>query len=114
MKRIALPDHEKRQPTLADRFLATRFTQHGSLIDLSHTELTKRRLRSAHRFILDDEAAIRIATVARDLPELIIREHQFARAPFDLTWIEFPHEPIWRTVTGREPEEDCDQTVGYL
>jgi hypothetical protein len=108
---------EKRLPTLADRFLAT---AHGSLatnyLQRPYFEGLHRKVRAAHKFVFDEAAATRIAHVVRDVPELILREHEFARAPFDLTWIEYPHWKFWREV-GNDPlnqDATADHTIGYL
>ena len=107
---------ERRQPTLADRFLAKKFAAserylHGDVLDM-----LKSRVRTAHKFVLDDNATTRIAHVVRDIPDLLIREYDFARPPFDLTWIEFKHDLFWREVGNpREmQDDDSDMNVGYL
>jgi hypothetical protein len=70
--------------------------------------------RKAHRFVFDDTAIARVGEILHDIPELIVREHQFARAPYDLTWIEFPLAPLFESVTGESFEGGADNRVGYL
>ena len=106
----------KRESTLADRFLATR--GHDALIYMKKpfVEALLRKIRAAHKFVLDEDAATQVAHVVRDIPELLVRQHEFARAPFDLTWVEFPHWKFWREC-GNDPlnqDSTADHTLGYL
>ena len=69
----------------------------------------------AQEFVLDEDAATRVAEVVRDIPELLLREADFARAPFPLTWIEFPHWRFYEALHGVTVDDPgADQTVGYL
>jgi hypothetical protein len=104
--------NEKRQPLLADKFLLYKPTEF--IVDRRIEDRVRSRLLSAKRFRLDWEATQRAASVMRDIPDLLIREQQFARAPYPVTWIEFPFEPWWREITHREPAPDADTEIGYL
>lgn len=106
----------KREPTLADRFIAGRGAEADRFLQRPYVENLVRQVRATHKFVFDEAAATRLAHVVRDIPELLIREHAFARAPFDLTWIEFPHWKYWREV-GNDPngqDDTADHTIGYL
>ena len=108
---------ERRQPTLADRFVSKRYAAHDRYIHRDVLDHLQRRTRAAHKFVLDDKATERIGNVVRDIPDLLIREYDFARAPFDLTWVEFKHPVFWRAC-GNSPDDedpiDGDLMVGYL
>ena len=108
---------ERRQPTLADRFVAKRYAVRDRYIHRDVLDHLQSRTRAAHKFVLDDNATTRIGNVIRDIPDLLIREFDFARAPFDLTWVEFKHPVFWRACGNpldAEDHEDGDLDVGYL
>jgi hypothetical protein len=106
---------EKRNPTLADTFAYNRNPMMGEIIGKKATQTFQARTRAAHRFVFDDEASERVAKVVRDIPELILRESQFARAPFDLTWIEYQAMPYWSILGDQhQAENDHDTRVGFL
>jgi len=103
---------EKRAPTLADWFMFDhdRFTWvpnkvHDGVIN---------RLRLARKFVLDENATRRIAEVIRDIPDLIAREHLFARPPFDVTWIEFPADIMDETINLKDYEGDPQRRLKGL
>lgn len=104
---------EKREPLLADKFVANVSKQ--VVVHPVTLERIRNRVRSAKRFVLDPEGIVRAAEVMRDIPDLLIREQQFARAPYDLTWIEIGNFRLWwKTVTGREPHDTADEQIGYF
>lgn len=106
-------NERKPPPPLADRFRHARpdprHDYKPGVIDL-----VKRKLLNARRFVLDADAARRYGEVVRDIPDLILREHQFARAPFDTCWFEIPFPVFYETVTGNPIDEYGDWEVGYL
>jgi hypothetical protein len=102
---------DKRQLLLADEFLASR---REFIVDTNTESRVRSRVLSARRFVLDWQATERAASIMNDIPELLIREQQFARAPYPVTWIEFPFEPWWQALTGKEPLFDADTQIGYL
>jgi hypothetical protein len=109
-------DPTKRGPTLADRFATHRYPAHERYLAPGILEAMQQKTRMAHKFVLDEQATTRVAHVVRDIPDLILREHAFARAPFELSWIEFPHWLYWREI-GNNPElqdDKADHTIGYL
>lgn len=113
---------EKRRASLADRFLAIRSL---SLYPQKTTDSLKRSVRAARRFIFDDEAAMRLADVIYDVPDMLASQYQFARAPFDQTWIEFQGYPFFDRLKERAEAdgghyalrgspETADAVIGYL
>jgi len=108
---------EKRVPTLADGFIYNRTLPKRSILGEKQIKSLQARARQAHRFVFDNEASERVACVVRDIPDLVVRESQFARAPFDLTWIEYQADPYWMTVNAGKylhNYEDRDRRVAYL
>ncbi len=106
---------EKRKPLLADGFM--RFGATGLRVIESRTiKLTQQRLHVARKFRFDDDAIRRTAGVIRDIPELILRESRFARAPYDVTWIEMDNFPLyWQTMhPDRLMEPTFDLRLGFL
>src|SRR5215469_508673 len=115
----------KRGPTLADRVLAKKYSAREKVMHPKTMDQLHRSLIAAHRFVFDEEAARRVAQVVHDIPSLLVREHQFARAPFDITWIEYPSYAYWNYLHDAQPERyttqgewankaTADHTVGYL
>ena len=108
---------EKRQPLLADRFAANRDRTMLLMAGEKATREVQHRVRQARKLVFDVEATERVASVVRDIPELILRESQFARAPFDLTWIEYDAAAYWETLMGHPQNPDdntVDTRVGFL
>jgi len=101
-----------RRPLLADRFLYTSIKEPS--LRPGVLEAVRGKLRKARRFVLDDEATLRFAETIRDVPDLIIREQRFARAPFDTCWFEFPFPGFYEIVAGRTTDQDGDLQIGYL
>jgi hypothetical protein len=103
----------KRQPLLADVFVG--HNPKLSVVQQAVFDRIRNRVRSARRFVFDDAGLVRAAEVMRDIPELLIREQQFARAPYDLTWIEIGNFRLWgNVIVGREPDATSDEQIGYL
>jgi hypothetical protein len=88
-------ERAERQPTLADRFLQVPNVELTQLYHPKAVDQIKRSLRSAEKFVLDKPAAERIADVVMKVPDLLIREHRFAVAPFPVSWIEYPSFDYW-------------------
>src|ERR1051325_4521112 len=94
---------EKRRPTVADRFLATRLAAHEQILHPKAYEQIRNGVRNARKFVFDEDACRRIAHVVATIPDLLVREMQFARAPFDLTWIEWPSWYYWMALRDPNP-----------
>ena len=116
---------EKRQPILADRFLATPRDANAPLVHPKALDQMRSGIMKAERFVLDVEASERIAQVVMDVPDLLVREHRFARAPYDVTWIEYDAFAYWMTFRNADPKrydangeygdpETADKLVGFL
>lgn len=116
---------EKRRPTLADRFIHRKFSDWERVVHPKTIAQLQRSARAANRFVLTEAATLRIAQVIDSIPDLLIREQRFARAPYDLTWIEFPSHVLWNYMREQNPEayehqgrfgdlESSDHTIGYL
>jgi hypothetical protein len=115
----------KREPLLADRFAYRRFDVHDGIYHPKALAQLQHTVRAAHKFVFDEDAARRVAKVVSEVPDLLVREHRFARAPYDITWIEWPSWAYWQTLRDENPAlydtqgewgkiDTADHTVGYL
>jgi hypothetical protein len=106
----------KHEPILADQLAAI---SRGKIdlppkVDLRAVQA---RIRRAERMVFDTAASQRVGAVLRDIPELLIEQIQFARAPFDLCFIEYKSDVVWEAVSGYESNKDdrtSDEVVGLL
>lgn len=106
---------EKRQPLLIDRVLAA--TPHDlgrDIMERRVIEHAQGRLKKAKPFLLDAQAVSRFAKVARELPDLVVQQQEFARAPYEVMWVEFDYTQFWSELRQDEPDETSDSLVGYL
>lgn len=76
-------------------------------------------LPSARRFILTDQASIKLGEVTKETEGLMLKHHQFAVAPFPVTYLEFNihlfHKALGRPTTNDLYGDDgADWRVGYL
>ena len=119
------PEVERRRPTLADRFVVRQFAAHERAIHPKAVDQIKAGVRYARRFVMDDAAVERLADIIIEIPDLLIREHQFAVAPYDLTWIELPGHIMFRKFREQNPTlyaglgdfgdpDKADNMIGYL
>lgn len=102
---------KKRQPRLCDLLLST---PPMSVLPKAFVESTMQGVREAKRFVLDDEAALLVAEMIRDMPRVIADAQDFAIPPFTKMWIEFPFKRFWETITGRAADIDTDTQIGFL
>ena len=116
-------DPNERRPTLVDSFVAHRFTTgdpYARAIPMKLIKQLQGKAQRANKFVFDDAASIRMGDVVRDIPELMVRESQFARAPYGLTWVEFNSSLFWRTVYRDRPNKlalaspDHAARVGFI
>lgn len=106
---------EKRKPSLADIFVNQRFDNLSrARVPLKTIADIQVKVRRAKKYLFDDAASIRVAEVVRDIPELLIRESKFARAPYELTWIEFNSSLFWQTLHDDVGHEDHARNIGIL
>lgn len=106
----------KRTPTLADWILEERRPPFARPLIAEFSSL-QARLRKADRFVLDTDASTRVGEVLRDIPELLVEQLQFARAPFDLCWVEYDFEAIFRVLNPERydpADKTADQLIGIL
>ena len=103
-----------REPTMADRFVNAKL----SFPDVASTvRAAQHKARLAERFVFDRDASARVATVLRDVPELLVEQIQFARPPFDLCWIEYNVEVIFEMLNPdyiKEEDSTRDVHIGLL
>ena len=81
---------------------------------LKHIEKCVQAVPSAERFVLDAEGSQHFGEIMRANPEFIARNHEFARAPYPVTWIELDAKALYRGVTGKEPGPNADDKIGYM
>lgn len=90
---------QKREPTLADGFVMHRYTEHDPLrngLPIKTLRQLQALVLRANKYVFNDDASEVVGSVVRDVPELLVREARFARAPYSLTWIEFNSTRFWR------------------
>lgn len=102
----------KREPTLADLFLA--FGQDTEMHQPHFFETTRDHLMQSHRFVFDDEATQYVGDMIRTMPRIIADAQDFAIPPFKQTWIEFSSRILYEAVTGLPAAHNSDTRVGYL
>lgn len=103
--------HSKNEPTLLDTLLAKNMAMMRKYPDSNIL-----RLREAQRFVLDEDASFMVGALIKRAAPLILRQHEFARPPFDPTWVEM-NFPAYIRGLEREPssdESDPDWRVGYF
>lgn len=100
----------KRKPILADEFLQSKpegFNKQKALA-------TKQDLIEAKRFVMDEEAALYVADMIKEMPRVIADAQDFAIPPFTKTWIEFPFVSFWEAINGMPSAKDADTQMGFL
>lgn len=102
----------KRQPLMADRLLASKLAD----FPLVHKDQERIRgyLMESKRFVLDNNGAAYMAEIIRENPKMIARDVEFAIPPFPNMYVEIPFLTLYKEITGRDPDETADATVGYL
>lgn len=101
----------KPAPLLIDRFLATR--DPGLLTRRTYDNL-QARVRASKVFVMDEAAALRVAETCREVPDLLARQQQFARQPYDVMWVEFELRALWEAITGRVMDDRGDYKIAYF
>lgn len=109
-----------KQPTLFDQVLALPDTK-LHMKTAKEARSIQARVRRAEKLVFDTEASRRVGTVLRDVPELLVEQIQFARAPFDHCWIEYNALAMWQVLAppGKDvrwgpSDRDYDTQVGLL
>lgn len=110
----------KREPTLADQFINTpghKMYHSGYSSGRKALNILQDKIRRAEKMVFGKEASERVGIVLRDIPELLVEQLEFARAPYDLCWIEYDSDKVWE-VLGRKESAKADKTrdkiVGLL
>lgn len=98
----------KEEPRLIDKLLDNKQA-------LSHSGISPLSLRMAKRFVLDAQASRLVADLIVHAGPLLMSQHQFARAPHPLTWLEMDFTAYSRGIPGMNPEDPtADTRVGYF
>lgn len=107
---------EKREPLLADLFLASDvMNEFAHALKPGFLSNVRNALYQAKRFVLDEKATEYIAEVVATAPETIAMAQDFALLPFPVMYIELPDFRKWyRQTNGFDAMTDSDQKVGYL
>ena len=78
-------------------------------------------LPRARRFILTEDSSSQLGHIIARAEDLILKHHQFALAPYPVTYIEFNvrrmHDSLGRATTGQMPNyigTEPDEWLGYL
>lgn len=98
---------------LADSFMRSQSRVQRSLVAPRVIEQVRRRLLVAKRFNFDAIASRRLGEVIRDVPNLLIQQQSFARAPYDVMWIEIDFQAFGRELSSYL-DVRSDSKVGYL
>ena len=105
----------KRKVLLADQFINVKLNVNNAFIDHRVHKSIQANTMYARKFVFDETASAKVAEVVKEIPELLLQQSEFARPPFDLTWIEYNHRAFWKTMQPNvEPAENADNRVGYL
>jgi hypothetical protein len=106
------PEQRRRdEPTLADLLM------HSKEQDILWGQRgipAKLKLMQAHRFVLDGHASLFFGNVVHQYAREVLRQHEFARAPFDVTWIEFDCRAYNSVVPTGSMSVPEDETAGFL
>jgi hypothetical protein len=97
----------KREPTLLDRYLQVK----------GHEGPPLSRYLEAHKFVFDAKASKFVGDLLRRAPLEILQEHEFARTPFPVTWVEIDHTAYWEGLglaSAIPPDGKEDTHVGFL
>jgi hypothetical protein len=97
----------KETPTLLDMFLRTGILAH-------EPSKMRLRMRMAKSFVLDDEASEFLGYILKSVGPMVLREHEFARAPYDQTWVELNFRAYARNMPVSGPEVNADTRLGYF
>jgi hypothetical protein len=106
----------KREPLLADLFLASQYpVRFAKFMAPGFIGKIRTGLYEAKRFVMDDAACRYIAEAIVAAPEAIAMAQEFALLPFPTMYVELPNFHEWyRMINHREPQPDSDRKVAYL
>lgn len=93
----------KPDPTLADRFLAASPAKILMPGRPKYIRAMQAQVRRAEKFVFDTDATRRVGQIVLDIPDLMLGQVSFARAPFDLCWLEYPTDALDPACAAIEP-----------
>jgi hypothetical protein len=102
----------KRQPLMADKLLARQPADFPA--KRREQERIRNYLLEAKRFVMDYDGVCYAAEIIRKNPGMIAKNVEFATPPFPSMYIEFSFLTFYKELTGRDPDEYADATMGYL
>jgi hypothetical protein len=103
--------HSKNPPTLYDNLMASRPQRHGLLKKTVDEAMLP--LKMAHVYVMDEEASAFLGHLLKNITPQLLGQHEFARAPYPNTWIEFDFPAYMKALDGRDPSSDGDKRVGF-
>lgn len=103
---------KKPSSTLADDLIFSEDKQ--AIVDKKTEAMVRAKVRSAKRFVLTEEAAIKVGEAIRAYPEMLVEQGVFARTPFETCWIEMPSYRFHETIVPGSSTPEADTRVGYL
>ncbi len=101
------------ETTLADELLHASKTR-ATIMEPKLMSKLDHVLRSAQRFVLTEEAAIKVGEAIHNYPEMLVEQGIFARAPFDTCWIELPSYEFHERIVPGSASPSSDIRTGYL
>lgn len=87
------------------------------IINGSVAKTVKALAPQARSFIFDEAASRRIGEFIRDCPDILVDQMQFARLPYDVTYIEVDIHALYEAVGRRRSSQlyaDPDHRIGFL
>ena len=103
--------HSKNPPTLYDNLMASGMNAH--LLSKGLVDDVVGPLKRAHLYVLDEEASAFLGDMLKQITPLVLGQHEFARAPYPETWVEFDFPAYMKALDGRDPDADGDTRVGF-
>lgn len=108
---------EKREPLLADKFLATTYGRKGlfDILPRDYYETARSNLLLSKRFVLTEQAAKYCAELLKEAPRIVADAQDFAIPPFERTYIEIPYRVWYETISDSLSDiETGDRRIGYI
>ena len=100
--------------SLADRFLAQKWNPANQLVHESVQHHVNSLVRRARRIVFDETASRRVGEIGRSVPDLIAENQEFARAPYEVTWIEVDATALVGATAPPPEDIPADAKVGWL
>jgi hypothetical protein len=107
---------KKREPLLIDSFLAIKSSDRtmNTVIDPKFFNAIQQKCKVSKRFVLDHEAVLKVGKTIREVPDLLAKHQQFARAPFDTIWIEWNFRTLFEQINSVRADELAPPLTGIL